>query len=264
MARTGRQQYYVRPVSTREEMDIQVHDDKRETSEAAADRAERILTGAIERKGSATFVVATGASQFDFLDALTSKGTIDWSKTTMFHLDEYIGLPADHPASFRRYLRERFVENVDVGTVHWIRGDADDPEGECARLNDLARGRHVDVSFIGIGENGHIAFNDPPADFETDDPFIIVRLDEDCRQQQVDEGWFESIEEVPERAITMSVSRVMASERIICTVPGERKAAAVRDCFGGDEVTPTNPASILKEHPRTDTYLDADSASLLE
>lgn len=241
-----------------------VHDDKRATSEAAAERAADILTEAIERKGEATFVAATGASQFDFIDALTATERIDWSKTTMFHLDEYVGLPETHPASFRRYLRDRFVAEARPKTVHWIRGDAADPQAECDRLNDLLREADVDVSFIGIGENGHIAFNDPPADFETEDPFIVVELDEDCRRQQVDEGWFDGLDDVPERAITMSVSQVMASERIVCTIPGERKARAVKRCFGNEGQSPMRPASILKDHPQAFVYLDADSASRLE
>lgn len=245
-------------------MEIHVHEDKRATSEQAADRAEELLVDAIERKGEANFVVATGASQFDFLDALTSKDTIDWERTTMFHLDEYIGLPEGHPASFRKYLEERFVGEVDPGTVHWIDGRADDPQAECDRLNEIIEPLEIDVSFIGIGENGHVAFNDPPADFETTDPFIVVELDEDCRAQQVGEGWFDGVEDVPERAISMSVHQIMASEAIVCTVPGERKAEAARECFGPGEVSNMRPASILKEHDGTDVYLDEGSASLLE
>jgi len=244
-------------------METHVREDKRATSELAADRAESILNWAIERKGHANFVVATGASQFDFLDALTAKDSIDWSKTTMFHLDEYIGLPADHRASFRKYLRERFLAEVDPGAVHLIRGNAPDPQDECDRLNDVIGGRTIDVSFIGIGENGHVAFNDPPADFETRDPFIVVDLDETCREQQVGEGWFDSVADVPERAITMSPHQIMVSESVVCTIPGERKAQAVRDCFGDDTVSPEKPSSLLKRHPRAHVYLDEDSASLL-
>jgi glucosamine-6-phosphate deaminase len=244
-------------------MEIHVHETKREASERAADRAEAILTDAIDRKGEATFVAATGASQFDFLDALTARDTVDWSKTTMFHLDEYVGLPADHPASFRKYMRERLIEKVHPGTVHLIEGDADDPRAECDRLNDLLEARVVDASFVGIGENGHLAFNDPPADFDAEEPFIVVELDEECRRQQVGEGWFDGIEDVPERAISMSVRQILESERIVCTVPGERKARAVRECFEG-ELSPMHPASVLQEHDDTDVYLDAESASLLE
>jgi glucosamine-6-phosphate deaminase len=245
-------------------METHVYPDKRATSEAAADRAASVLKWAIDRKGRANFVVATGASQFDFLDALTAREDIDWSKTAMFHLDEYIGLPADHRASFRRYLRERFTAEVDPGAVHWIEGDADDPRAECDRLNDVLRGRGIDAAFIGIGENGHVAFNDPPADFETRDPFIVVELDEDCRNQQVGEGWFDSVDDVPERAITMSVHRIMAAESVVCTIPGERKAPAVRECFGDETIAPTKPASVLKEHPRAHVYLDEESASELD
>jgi glucosamine-6-phosphate deaminase len=245
-------------------METHVNDSKRSTSQAAADRAADVLNWAIERHGRANFVVATGASQFDFIDALTAKESIDWSKTTMFHLDEYIGLAPDHEASFRKYLRERFLSKVSPGAVHLIHGDTEDPHEECRRLNDVIQERRIDVAFVGIGENGHIAFNDPPADFETRDPFVVVELDEECREQQVNEGWFESIDDVPERAITMSVHQIMAAESIICTVPNERKAPAVRECFGEGDITPSKPSSILKSHPRAHVYLDRDSASLLD
>jgi glucosamine-6-phosphate deaminase len=244
-------------------MEIDIREDKRAASEAAADRAANILIETIDQEGKANFVVATGASQFDFLDTLTSKSGIDWSRTEMFHLDEYIGLSENHQASFRKYLRERFSEKVEIGTTHWISGDADDPQAECDRLNDLIADKEIAVSFIGIGENGHMAFNDPPADFETEEPFIIVELDKDCRQQQVNEGWFDSTEDVPKRAISMSVDQIMSSENIICTIPGERKAQAVRDCFETDEISPMKPASILKKHSQSYIYLDETSASLL-
>ncbi|GAB4563371.1 MAG: glucosamine-6-phosphate deaminase [Anaerolineae bacterium] len=243
-------------------MILTVYPSKATMARAAASHAADLLREAIAARGQAVFVAATGASQFEFLDELCTTPDIDWSRTVMFHLDEYIGLPEDHPASFRRYLKERLISRVHPGTVHLIQGDAPDPEAECRRLNELIARFQVDVAFVGIGENGHLAFNDPPADFETRDPYIIVHLDEACRRQQLGEGWFATLEEVPERAISMSIQQIMSSRAIICTVPDERKAQAVRDCFTG-EVTPLHPASILRQHPRAYVYLDPPAASLL-
>ena len=235
---------------------------KRETSEAAAHAASTKLRKAITERGHASFIVATGASQFDFLDALTADKTIDWDNTTMFHLDEYIGIPETHPASFRKYLRERLVDIVRPGTVHFLNGEADEPQAECERLNRIISQHQIDVAFVGIGENGHLAFNDPPADFETDDPYILVELDEPCRLQQVGEGWFTGLDEVPTQAISMSIRQIMKAQTIICTVPDERKAEAVRNCLHG-EITPLHPASILQTHPDCSVFLDTGSASLL-
>ena len=222
---------------------------KQETSEAAAHVASRKLRAALDTNGNASFIVATGASQFDFLAALTADETIDWDNATMFHLDEYIGIPETHPASFRKYLRERLVDIVQPGTVHFLDGEADDPQAECNRLNRIILQHQIDVAFVGIGENGHLAFNDPPADFETTDPYILVELDEACRLQQVGEGWFIGLDEVPSQAISMSIQQIMKAQTIICTVPDERKAEAVRNCLHG-EITPMHPASILQTHPR--------------
>ncbi len=244
-------------------MEIQIFPTKEEMGQAAAKKAAECLNEAIARKGHAVFVAATGASQFEFLDALTSIPDIDWSKTTMFHLDEYIGLPETHPASFRRYLKERLIDRVHPGTVYLIQGDAPDPEAECRRLNQIIADYEIDVAFVGIGENGHLAFNDPPADFEVEDPYIIVELDEACRRQQLGEGWFASFDEVPRRAISMSVKQIMKARNIVCTVPDRRKAQAVRDCLTG-EVTPWHPASILQQHERAYIFLDAEAASLLK
>ena len=235
---------------------------KRETSEAAAHAASTKLRKAITERGHANFIVATGASQFDFLDALTADKTIDWDNTTMFHLDEYIGIPETHPASFRKYLRERLVDIVRPGTVHFLNGEADEPQAECERLNRIISQHQIDVAFVGIGENGHLAFNDPPADFETDDPYILVELDEPCRLQQVGEGWFTGLDEVPTQAISMSIRQIMKAQTIVCTVPDERKAEAVRNCLHG-EITPMHPASILQTHPDCSVFLDTGSASLL-
>jgi glucosamine-6-phosphate deaminase len=241
---------------------IEVFKTKAECGAAAADRGAEILKQKIAAKGRANFIVATGASQFDFFQALTLKDGIDWQNTTMFHLDEYIGFAEDHPASFRRYLKERLVDVVNPGRVHFIQGEAADPGAECRRMNDIIAREQIDVAFVGIGENGHLAFNDPPADFNTEVPFIIVELDKACRQQQFGEGWFASLEEVPTTAISMSVKQIMKSETIICTVPDERKARAVKHCFEG-KVSPLHPASILREHADAYVYLDEPAASLL-
>ncbi len=243
-------------------MKIEVFKTKEECGAAAADRGADILEQAIRAKGRASFIVATGASQFDFLKALTEKEGIDWQLTTMYHLDEYIGMNADHPASFRRYLKERLIDVVRPGTVHLIQGEANDPAAECRRINDIISRDTIDVAFVGVGENGHLAFNDPPADFDTKVPYIIVELDDACRQQQFGEGWFATLEEVPNTAISMSIQQIMKSEAIICTVPDKRKAQAVKQCFEG-EISPQHPASILRKHPRAFVYLDADAASLL-
>jgi glucosamine-6-phosphate deaminase len=244
-------------------MKTSVFPTKTEMAQAAAVKAAELLKDGLARKGHAAFVAATGASQFEFLEALTSTSGIDWSKTTMFHLDEYIGLPETHPASFRLYLNERLISRVHPGTVHLIEGNAPDPRAECQRLNRLIAAHEIDVAFVGIGENGHLAFNDPPADFEVEDPYIIVELDEACRRQQLGEGWFGSLDEVPRTAISMSIQQIMRSRSIVCTVPDQRKAQAAHDCFTG-EVTPLHPASILSQHERTYLFLDADAASLLD
>jgi glucosamine-6-phosphate deaminase len=235
---------------------------KQEMAKAAAEKAATILNEAIKRKGQATFIAATGASQFEFLDALIHEQKIDWSKTTMFHLDEYLGLTETHPASFRRYLKERLIERVHPNSVYLIQGDTASPDIECQRLNKLIAGYEIDIAFVGIGENGHLAFNDPPADFETEDPYIIVRLDEACRRQQLGEGWFESLDEVPHQAISMSIKQIMRSQAIICVVPDRRKQQAVYLTLTG-EIGPMNPASILRKHGNAHLFFDAEAARLL-
>lgn len=228
---------------------------------AAADGADA-LRGALAAKGEGTIVVATGASQFEMLAALVAEPGIDWSRVTAFHLDEYVGLEAAHPASFRRYLHERFTSRLpDLGRFVPVEGDADLP-AELDRLNRLLRGREVDVCFAGIGENGHLAFNDPPADFEIGDPYAVVGLDEACRRQQLGEGWFPSLDAVPDRAISMTVRQILRSRRLVVSVPDARKAAAVRAAVEG-EVTPDCPASVLRRHPDCRLFLDPPAASLL-
>jgi glucosamine-6-phosphate deaminase len=243
-------------------IDIRILPDKRALGQAAAEEAAALLKDAIARQGQAHVVAATGASQFEFLDALTATSGLDWSKTVFFHLDEYVGVADTHPASFRRYLRERIVEKVRPGAFHFIKGDAADPAAECRRLGALIRDRPIDVAFVGIGENGHLAFNDPPADFETREPYLVVELDEACRRQQLGEGWFKTLEDVPQRAISMSVAQILRSGRIVCVVPDARKAKAVRDSVRGG-VSPLRPASALQQHGATTVYLDPDSAALL-
>ena len=243
-------------------MKVEVFDTKSEMGEAAAREAAAIIREAIDARGEARVVAATGASQFGFLDALAREGGIDWGKVTFFHLDEYVGLPESHPASFRKYLKERLAERVRPGAFHFIDGEAPDPLEECRRLGGLISQVEVDVAFVGIGENGHLAFNDPPADFETEEPYIVVNLDDACRRQQVGEGWFASLDEVPRRAISMSIKQILKSRRVICVVPDARKARAVKDCLES-EVSPLRPASALRRHEGATVYLDRESASLL-
>ena len=244
-------------------MKVEVFDSKREMGGTAARDAAEIIRGAIAARGRARVVAATGASQFEFLDALTREEGIDWSRVTFFHLDEYVGLPESHPASFRRYLKERLAERVRPGTFHFIDGEAPDPLEECRRLGELISQGEIDVAFVGIGENGHLAFNDPPADFETDEPYVVVNLDEACRRQQVGEGWFKGLDEVPRQAISMSIRQILKARHVICVVPDRRKAVAVRDCLEL-EVSPLRPASALRQHEGAGLYLDRESASLLK
>jgi len=236
---------------------------KQEMGAAAAAYAAKAIKQATEEKGQSNIILATGTSQFETLKNLVTATEIDFSKVTMFHLDEYIGLPADHPASFRKYLKERFVDKVPaLKTVHFVEGNADDPQQECRRLGDIITKHPIDVALIGIGENGHLAFNDPPADFETEEPYIIVELDQRCRAQQMGEGWFETLEQVPRRAISMSIRQIMKSACLIVSVPEKRKAEAVKNALEG-KVSPMCPASILQKHKNCKIFMDADAASLL-
>ncbi len=244
-------------------MNIEVFDSKEELGVKSAKDAEKKIKSTIEKKGSANIILATGASQFETLKNLVASEEIDWSKVVMFHLDEYVGMSDQHPASFRKYLRERFVEQVgNLKAVHFIDGDAEDVEAECERLNEIIRKHPIDGALVGIGENGHLAFNDPPADFDTEEPYIVVELDEACRRQQMGEGWFETYDDVPEKAISMSIKQILKSGSIICSVPDERKAKAVKECLEG-EISNLHPASILQTHHNCTVYLDRDSASLL-
>lgn len=231
-------------------------------AQAAAEHAAEAMRRAIRERDQCRIVLATGTSQFAFLDALTSAPGIDWKKVQAFHLDEYVGLPLTHPASFRKLLLDRVIDKCGIATCCFVDGNAADI---AAALRDVGRqltAAPIDVAFVGIGENGHIAFNDPPADFETDDPYLIVELDEACRRQQVGEGWFAEISDVPKRAISMSPRQILKAREIISVVPDQRKARAVKACLEG-EISPMVPASILRRHAKTTLYLDRDSASRL-
>ncbi len=240
---------------------LKVFDDKIQLGEAAAAQAANAIKRAIAERGQARIIAATGASQFEFLKALTGTPGIDWSKVEMFHLDEYVGLPITHPASFRKYLLERLIEPTGLGKYHFLNGEAD-PSEVRRTVGELIASAPIDVAFVGIGENGHLAFNDPPADFETEEPYIVVKLDEACRRQQVGEGWFAGIDDVPKQAISMTVLQILRAREIVCIVPDARKAQAVKDCLE-NEISPMFPASILRRHENATVYLDAESSSLL-
>jgi glucosamine-6-phosphate deaminase len=243
-------------------LEIKVFDTKSALGNAAAGDAAKLINQAIDERGAAYVIAATGASQFEFLDSLAQED-VDWTKVVFFHLDEYVGLPESHPASFRRYLKERIVSRVQPQAFHFVNGEAVDAMAECRRVGNLIAQQTVDAAFVGIGENGHLAFNDPPADFETDEPYIVVNLDDACRQQQVGEGWFKSIDEVPTQAISMSIKQILKSRAILCIVPDARKAQAVKASVELD-VSRMHPASILQKHPRVTLYLDRESSSLLQ
>jgi glucosamine-6-phosphate deaminase len=242
-------------------MNIKIFNEKKSLGKAAAVVAAEVLKSRIATQGRARIIAATGASQFTFLEALTTMPGIDWSKVDMFHLDEYVGLSITHAASFRKYLLERLINRVGIKNYNLLDGEVD-VDGICERIGMLISKSPIDVAFVGIGENGHLAFNDPPADFQTEKPYIVVDLDEACRRQQVGEGWFKNLDEVPKQAISMSIRQIMKAEKILCIVPDLRKALAVKNCLEGS-VTPDAPASILQKHPDVTVFLDTDSASLL-
>lgn len=242
-------------------MIIRVYEDKASLGRAAAEQAAVSLRAAIQERGQARIIAATGASQFEFLDALTTIPNIEWPRVEMFHLDEYIGLPDSHPASFRKYLRERLINKTGITQCHLLDGEGDIPKVVREVSVALTAGR-IDIAFVGIGENGHLAFNDPPADFQTEAPYFVVDLDEACRRQQVGEGWFKDLSEVPRRAISMSVRQILKAKEILCIVPDARKAQAVKSCFEG-EISHLAPASILRTHANTTVFLDKHSAALL-
>ena len=242
-------------------MIVKVYEDKLSLSIAAAEQASVALRRAILAQGLARIIVATGASQLDFLDVLTHAEGIDWKHVEMFHLDEYIGLPVIHPASFRKYLLESLIRKVGITKFHLLDGEGDTKE-VVHSVGEALRSAPVDLAFVGVGENGHLAFNDPPADFQSEDSYLVVNLDEPCRRQQVGEGWFADMSEVPRQAISMSVRQILKAREIIAVVPDARKAQAIKLCIEG-EINPMAPASILRTHPATTIYLDRESARLL-
>lgn len=241
---------------------IRVFNDKTTLGRSAAEQAANAIRRAIADRGQARIIAATAASQREFLDALTKAPDIDWSKVEAFHLDEYVGLPITHPGSFRKMLMEQLVQKTGISFYHLLHGDAADPSAVIRDVGKQLASAQIDIAFLGIGENGHIAFNDPPADFNTEDPYLIVNLDEACRQQQVGEAWFANISQVPKQAISMSAKQILKAKEILAVVPDKRKAQAIKACFEG-EISPMAPASILRRHSNATVYLDTNSASLL-
>jgi glucosamine-6-phosphate deaminase len=242
-------------------MIVRVFEERNSLGQAAAVQAATALRDAIAKHGRARVVAASAASQFEFLEALTSTPGINWKRVKLFHLDEYIGLPMSHPASFCKFLQERLIGKTGITEYHLLNGE-EDPADVIRSRNQAISAAPIDIAFVGIGENGHLAFNDPPADFETEEPYIVVNLDEACRQQQVGEGWFKDLAAVPKRAISMSVRQVLKAKEIIAVVPGPKKAQAIKACFDG-EISPAAPASILRTHGNATVYLDWESAALL-
>jgi glucosamine-6-phosphate deaminase len=243
-------------------MMLKVFNDKASLGKAAAEQAATAIRGAIAERGQARIIAATAASQLEFLDSFTKTADIDWARVEVFHLDEYVGLPIIHPGSFRKMLVEQLVIKTGITKYHLLDGDAADLSEVLRRVGRELTSAPIDIAFLGIGENGHIAFNDPPADFDTEEPYIIVDLEEACRQQQVGEAWFADISQVPKHAISMSVRQILKAKEILAVVPDTRKAQAVKACFEGD-ISPMAPASILRTHPNATVYLDQNSASLL-
>lgn len=239
-------------------MEIFVCKDSKELGQKAAQHVGKVLRDCIQEKGEARIVLSTGASQLDTLEALIQEN-VDWSKVEMFHLDEYVDLPETHIASFRKYLKERFISKVNLKGAYLVDGDL----SHIPALTEKLREKIVDVGLIGIGENAHIAFNDPPADFATQDAYILVNLNDTCKQQQVREGWFKNVDEVPKQAISMSVSQIMKCKRIVSCVPYAVKAKAIYDTLNND-TTNTIPATILKKHEDFTLFLDQDSASMIQ
>lgn len=243
-------------------MPIHIHADAVTLGRTAGKEAAALLRTTLASRPVATLVLATGTSQLETMNTLVAAPGIAWDRVTVFHLDEYIGLSALHKASFRKYIQDRFISRVGkLKEVFLINGETILSD-EVRRLNSALLDRVADVALVGIGENGHLAFNDPPANFDTEDPYIVVDLDEACRQQQLGEGWFRTINEVPRKAISMSVRQIMKSKHIVCSVPDARKANAVRSAFSG-EVTNHCPASILQQHPNCHVHLDVASAAML-
>jgi glucosamine-6-phosphate deaminase len=243
-------------------MKFEIFNDRRSMGKAAASQAAAAIQAAILNHGSARIVAATAASQKEFLEELTSAPGIDWTVVEAFHLDEYIGLGVDHPGSFRRMLLDQLIHKTGIAHYHLLGGDGDLKSAVREASQAVASGP-IDIAFLGIGENGHLAFNDPPADFDTEEPYLVVALDEACRRQQVGEAWFADISDVPQQAISMSVKQILKAKELIAVVPGPQKSEAIKACFNG-EISPAAPASILRTHANVTVYLDEASAALLD
>ena len=244
-------------------MEIHVSPDKKSCGLAAANKGGELLRRAIAEAGRAAVVIAAGASQFDFLEALTGEPDIDWSKATVYQPVEYLGLGEDHPASFRRRLNERLLSLVHPGAVHLINGQNPDPQAECDRLKKIISADRIDVAFVGLGENGCLGLGDHPADPESGEPYIVVALDKAYRTRQYEDGWFPTLADAPRAAVAMTEDQIMKAKAVVCTAPGERKAGAVRDCFEG-KVDPARPASRLQRRRDAFIFLDEYSASLMD
>lgn len=240
---------------------LRIYPDRPTAAAAAAHHAATLIRTAIAQRGDARIIAATGASQIEFVAALVAAPDLDWSRVEMYHLDEYVGLSIDHPASFRRYLLDRLIEPTGITRYHLLDGETD-PAATCREVGASLQSAPIDVAFAGIGENGHVAFNDPPADFTTTAPYLVVDLDEGCRRQQLGEGWFPTLDDVPHQAITLSVQQLLRVNQVITLVPDARKAAAARACLEGP-VGPEAPASILRQHPGNHFYFDREAAALL-
>jgi len=243
-------------------MQVRVYESNQAMGAGAVDDMARILAEAVAERGEAAIIIATGNSQLSFMEALRAKDGIQWDRITVFHMDEYVGISDWHPASFRRYLHEKLVDWVHPRVFYGLEGDAPDLDAEMARYTALLAEHNPVATVLGIGENGHLAFNDPPADFETDQAIHVVTLDEACRRQQVGEGHFASMEDVPPQAITLTVPALLRPAHVLAVVPEARKAPAVRAALQGP-VTPDCPASILRTLPHVRLYLDRESAALL-
>jgi len=241
---------------------LRIFNDKVSLGRAAAEQAATTIRRALAARGEARIITATGAAQFEFLAALTTMPKIDWPKVEAFHLDEYIGLPANHPGSFRKFLIDNLASKTGIVKFHYLDGNAADVAAAAEEVGRKVASAEIDIAFLGIGENGHIAFNDPPADFVTEEPYLIVNLDEACRRQQVGEAWFADISQVPKQAISMSARQILKARELLVVVPDQRKAKAIKACLEG-EISPMAPASILRMHPNATVYLDYNSASLL-
>ena len=244
-------------------LNISVYQDSKVLGMAAADFTTDILTKTIAEKDYANLILATGASQFSFLEALKEK-EIDWQKITVFHLDEYKGISDQHPASFRKYLKERILNEVAPQKIYFLNGDAENLENEMDRYSEQLKKHPIDIACIGIGENGHIAFNDPPvADFNDPKLVKLVSLDDDCRKQQLGEGWFPTFDDVPKEALSLTIPAIMSCKVISCVVPDARKADAIYDTMFA-EINTKCPATILRNHPNIRMFLDNASASRIE